>query len=534
MVTVDSAGFETYNGYIGIRHTVIYDWNISMSQQQTMVYYDGYSDGVVWIPGVYQYDSFNRQAFLKREGVFIDKNVSIMPKTLLADYAQRNEVPLRAAGRLIDDGDQGTRIVMYDDGSIRTATEERLRHPRHRIVVAPEKAVYRYMALHAKDHALTVAWGETDGILDKYVIGLNKPADTRLADLVTGRDHAPRNEVIKAHTMMQESYEAIEATINARLDEAYHDLYDQHQDAVATDTAPADPATDDTLSRVADPSDAVHDHGDSSDDHMAVISLDREYHQITVVIVGTSNSDWDQAFKVAGMSLIDNHGRVLAEGPQDNKYTWTSLPVRFIFDDVTDQVLEQAVAYRLNLTAKQQSTYKLESHDHLLPSSISATQYADLSDFMKSKYSVDETREITDRVDYRIIEKTTRTVADIMANKPISRSLGLLIKEVLGYNDHSPNPEPNAIGSVMIHDGYRISELVHPYDGATSPRYPSDRRRRRTPISHYPVYGSKKWTLNYDSDVWPMVYGRSYDDMLEQARTVLASFDASEATTEKE
>jgi hypothetical protein len=303
---------------------------------------------------------------------------------------------------------------------------------------------------------------------------------------------------------------------------------------VKSETEKADSVTNDSEDAPDDLSDESNGNEVTPDDRIAIISLDSEHHQIIGHILKPSGGEWDTRFNVTSVSLIDGKGHVLTENTLDNEYNWMSLPAKLIFDDTDAIVLDKAVTYRLNLKGQERAMYKLKTHDAMLPDTIDTNQYSALSDFMKDKYTVGEMREINDHADYRIIDKTTRPVDDIIANKPISKPLGLLIKEALGYKDgYGPEPKHNTVGSKMVHDSYRISELVSPYDGATSPNYSSDHRRRRTPVSYSPVYGSKQWTLKYDSEVWPRVYGRSYEELLEQARNVIACLDEQEDTTER-
>ena len=82
-------------------------------------------------------------------------------------------------------------------------------------------------------------------------------------------------------------------------------------------------------------------------------------------------------------------------------------------------------------------------------------------------------------------------------------------------------PHDAKAGDYVIMDDYEVIILWEPYDGSRKPVYSNGRGRKRI-IGYIPVYGKKKrCSIPYDSDVWPLVYGRSEEELVEQARTVL-------------
>ena len=489
-----------------------------MSKEIIIRYYD--EGGAAWIPlNHLGYDALRSITDL---GVDVGWNTIVTRSSTLLNYALRTGASVKRIGRMVPKDNDGSHIVMDDDGRIETPTEDRLAHVTDHIVVAPAADVYKYMILHASLAGLIISSAMIGQYDHTFRLSFTTPESYSLEDLIKGAKL--EEHPITISNVTGESYNAIEASLDMQLStirshlHAHGDNHNEDHDAISgiNEHEEAEPSngSDNDLSDSQAPG-----------DHMAVITFNREDSSIHGYC-NASYRDWDGEYKVIGTQLIDDSRNVLIEAkPGPNADPWNSGFWNLVFHDADKDTATRATVYRVLLRGKIESEYRLADDDPLLPSSLSAADYDNLSDFMKSKYSANGERTVESHVDYPIISRTYDSVDEIMNTRPVSESLGMLIRELLGYGDDHIVSVTADIGSVIAHNSTEISMISSPYDGSKKPRYSSDHRRRRTPIGYYPVYSDKLWTLRYDGPEWPIVYGRSHEELLDQARSVLGGFD---------
>jgi hypothetical protein len=480
-----------------------------MSKTMTIVYYDGEDTSTVWVSTLpYDYSTARE---LEKYGIVTKANMVVMKRSTLEAYTKKSGFRMKSIGKLTTEPDVGTRIIRYDDGNPKTPTEERLAHTVSRVVVASDRMTYDYMVLHASEHGLLVKRGGPESIINKdYSITFVEGPAYSLRQLIEGVDIPSAR--IEVDEMVAESYEDIEKKIAGLFEEAKDKI-----SALTTHTRQDDANEESEL----EPDTSV----DIPMEAIAILSLDTDGGRIIGNITLPVKEWWQSRRQVTGASLLDAKGHVIAEGNQDQSAGWNSaLTDDYDFANADKTVLDAAVTYRLHLTSQEKSAYHLDKPDDFLPATIDADKYDSLPDFMKGKYSLGKMKDVTSHQDYTIVAKTINNVPIIVAATPRSASLGIMIKRALGYDNDQPVRNHENLGSVIVHDMYSITGLKEPYNGKTRPKYSTDRRRRR-PTGYAPVYGEKAWKIRYDSPAWPMVYGRSYDELLEQAKDVLANFE---------